>query len=124
MLKRVGGVGVHIAHGVISSGKSNAAKVALSVACGFPKRYMTSMTDSVARSLLKDAMPFVYDDPSNKDILRSLLMNSFGGAGLGTARGQFSARNSPLVTANEEVLEELAEDLERLAGNGTVIACV
>ncbi len=40
-------------------------------------------------------------------------MNSFGGAGMGNAKEQFTSRCSPLVTANVEVIEELAEDLER-----------
>ena len=65
--------------------------------------------DSLARSYLGGALPFVYDDPSSDRVLKPLLMNSFGGAEMGTQRQQFVARCSPIITANEFILEDLAK---------------
>lgn len=58
-------------------------------------------------------MPFVYDDPSDDNIVKDLLMNAFGGAGMGTAREQFSARSSPIITANEFLIDDLSHDVDR-----------
>ena len=113
--RMVGAVGVHLAVSTISRGKSNCAKIALAMAGNFPKGYAIYMTDSMARSFLSGALPFVYDDPSDDRVLKPLLMNSFGGAEIGTQRTQFSARCSPIVTANEFVVEQLMRSDKRFA---------
>lgn len=113
--RTVGAVGVHLAVSTISRGKSNCAKIALAMAGNFPKGYAIYMTDSMARSFLSGALPFVYDDPSDDRVLKPLLMNSFGGAEIGTQRTQFSARCSPIVTANEFVVEQLMRSDKRFA---------
>ena len=103
--KRVGSVGVHVAVGAISRGKSNCAKVALAVTGNYPKGYAIYLMDSMARSYLSGALGFVYDDPSTDAVLKPLLMNSFGGAEMSTQRHQFVARCSPIITANEFVID-------------------
>ena len=108
IISRFGAVGLHVAVGKVSRGKSNAAKLVISACCNYPKGYMQSMTESLARELLRGALPFAYDDPDNEEILKPLLMSSFGGAEMGTSRDQFSARCSPIATANTEIIERLS----------------
>jgi len=75
---RFGAVGIHLAVSSISRGKSNCAKVAVAMAGNFPKGVVSHLTDSAARSYLSGALPFLYDDPTHDDVLKPLLMNSFG----------------------------------------------
>ncbi len=107
VLELSGSVGIHIACGAVSRGKSTAVKVALAAACNLEKGYKTYLSDSSARRYLAGALPFAFDDPSNATILKQLLINAFGGAEMGTERSQFRARCAPLVTANMEVIDEL-----------------
>lgn len=107
--KRVGSVGVHVAVSATSRGKSNCAKVALAMAGNFPKGYAIYLTDSMARTYLSGALPFIYDDPSTDAVLKPLLMNSFGGAEISTQRHQFVARCSSIITVNEFVVDGLAK---------------
>ena len=109
MLQRFQSVGIHVAVSSISRGKTNCAKVALAAVGNYPKGYTIYLTDSLARSYLGGALPFVYDDPSSDRVLKPLLMNSFGGAEMGTQRQQFVARCSPIITANEFILDDLAK---------------
>ncbi len=108
VISRFGALALHVAVGKVSRGKSNATKLAIAACCNYPKGYMQSMTESLARTFLQGALPFAYDDPDNEDILKPLLMNSFGGSEMGTSREQFSARCSPLSTANTEIIEHLS----------------
>ena len=66
------------------------------------------LTVSLAKDLLRGGLPFAFDDPDNDEILKPLLMNSFGGAEMGTSKDQFSARCSPLATANHNIVEDLS----------------
>lgn len=66
------------------------------------------LTVSLAKDLLRGGLPFAFDDPDNDDILKPLLMNCFGGAEMGTSKDQFSARCSPLATANYNIVEDLS----------------
>ena len=109
MLQIFQSVGIHVAVSSISRGKTNCAKVALAAVGNYPKGYTIYLTDSLALSYLGGAVPFVYDDPSSDRVLKPLLMNSFGGAEMGTQRQQFVARCSPIITANEIILEDLAK---------------
>jgi len=104
---RFGASASHIAVSGISRGKTNCAKVAIAMSGNYPKGYTVYLTDSKAHSYLRGALPFVYNDPSNDKILKPMLMNSFGGAEIGTHREQFVARCSPIITANEFVVDEL-----------------
>ena len=113
MQKRLGSVGIHIAYGGISRGKTTAAKIALAVCCNLQKGYTISLSESLARRYLRGAVPYVYDDPSDDNVVKDLLMNAFGGAGMGTAREQLSARSSPIVTANEFLIDDLSHDVDR-----------
>lgn len=113
MLMRFQSVGVHVAVSTISRGKTNCAKVALAIVGNYPKGYTIYLTDSMARSYLGGALPFVYDDPSSDRVLKPLLINSFGGAEMGTQRQQFVARCSPIITANEFILEDLVKSDKR-----------
>ena len=105
----LGSVGVHVAYGEISKGKSNAVKVAISACCNLEKGYLTYMTESLSRQLLSNGLPFAYDDPTNAVVLKQVLINAFGGAGMGTQCSHGSARCAPLVTANTFVINELSE---------------
>ena len=107
--RRFQAVGIHIAVSGVSTGKSNSAKVAIATVGNYPKGYTIYLTDSMARAYLSGALPFVYDDPSSDAVLKPLLMNSFGGAEIGTKRQQFASRCSPIVTANEFVLDDLVK---------------
>ena len=82
-------------------------------ACGNPKGVYTDVTLAVLKDLLKGGVPFVYDDPSNTTFLRTLLIDAFGGAEMGTRHNQFSARCVPLVTVNEFILDALADSESR-----------
>ena len=111
--KRIGSVAIHVAVGKISMGKSNCAQIVLSAIGNYPGGYNIHLTDSMARAYLKGALPFVYDDPQNLDVLKPLLMNSFGGAKMSTRISESFARCSPIVTANEEIVDSLAASDER-----------
>ena len=62
----------------------------------------------MARRLLSGSLPFGFDDPENDEIVKQLLINGFGGAGMGNEHIQINALCTPLITANEHVLEQLA----------------
>lgn len=114
ILTRCSSVGIAVATSSISRGKTNCAKLAVAMCGNYPKGCTGYLTDSMARSFLGGALPFLYDDPSSDTVLKPLLMNSFGGTEIGTRRGQFSARCSPIVTCNEFVIEGLATSDDRL----------
>ncbi len=103
-----GSVAIHIAYGDVSRGKSNAVKLALAACCNYLKGYLTRLSESMARRFLSGALPFAYDDPGNDELVKQLLINAFGGAGMGTEHSQFHARCTPLITANEHVMEQLS----------------
>lgn len=107
--RRFRSVGIHLAVSSISRGKSNCAKIAVAMASNFPKGVVTHLTDSTARMYLSGSLPFLYDDPSNDQVLKPMLMNSFGGAEISTQRQQFTARCSPIITANEFLLDDLVK---------------
>ena len=117
ILARCGSVGIVVATSAISRGKTNCAKLAIAMCGNYPKGCVGYLTDSMARSLLSGALPFLYDDPSNDTVLKPLLMNSFGGLEMGTRRAQFAARCSPIVTCNEFVIDSLARADDRLASH-------
>ena len=79
MQRRFGSVGIHVAFGPNSRGKSSATKIALAACCSYPKGYTSDLSESLARRYLQGAIPFVYDDPSNEKVFKDLLMNAFGG---------------------------------------------
>lgn len=79
----------------------------------YPSGSHLYMTESAARSYLKSGLPFLYDDPSNLDVLKPILMNSFGGAKISTKHKEITARCSPLITVNEGLLDDLAKSDER-----------
>lgn len=103
-----GSVAIHIAYGQVSRSKSIAVKLSLAACCNYPKGYQTSLTDSMARRYLSGALPFAYDDPENAELVKQFLINAFGGAGMGTEHRQFHARCTPLITANEHIMEQLS----------------
>lgn len=113
IMSRCGAVGIVVATSSISRGKTNCAKAAISMCGNYPKGCTGFLTDSMARSHLGGALPFLYDDPSNDSVLKPLLMNSFGGVEMGTRRAQFSARCSPIVTCNEFVIDNLSKADDR-----------
>ena len=110
---RFGAVGIHLAVSSISRGKSNCAKVAIATAGNYPKGVVSHLTDSAARSYLSGALPFLYDDPTRDDVLKPLLMNSFGAGEMSTHRQKLSARCVPLITCNEHILDELLKADQR-----------
>ena len=79
---------IPIAFGRVNRGKSAAAKLAVA-ACGNPKGVYTDVTLPVLKDLLKGGVPFVYDDPCNTTFLRTLLIDAFGGAEMGTTQPVF-----------------------------------
>ena len=72
MLQRFQSIGIHVAVSSISRGKTNCAKVALAAVGNYPKGYTIYLTDSLARSYLGGALPFIYDDPSSDRVLKPL----------------------------------------------------
>ncbi len=108
-----GAVVIVVATSSISRGKTNGAKVAIAMYGNYPKGCSGFHTDSMARSHLGGALPFLYDDPSSDSVLKPLMMNSFGGVEMGTRRAQFSARCSPIVTCNEFIIDNLSKPDDR-----------
>ncbi len=113
ILSRCASVATHIAFSSISRGKSNCCNVAIAVCGNSRKGCAIHLTESHARSYLGNRLPFVYDDPNNELVLQPLLMNSFGGAEMGTCKSQFAAHCAPLVTANQHIIEKLAQADDR-----------
>ena len=108
IIAKFGALALHVAVGEVSRGKTNATKLAIAACCNFPRGHLQYMTVSLARDFLRGALPFAYNDPDNDEILKPLLMNSFGGAEMGTSKDQFSAHCSPLATANNNIIEDLS----------------
>ena len=108
IIKRVGSVAIAIAYSSISRGKSNCCRVAIAICRNYPKGCVTHLSESHAHSYLASGLPFLYDDPSSDRVLKPLLMNAFGGAEMGTSKNQLSANCSPIVTANEHIIEQLS----------------
>lgn len=52
----------------------------LQLAVTTPKGYLQSITESLARNLLQEALPFSYDDPDDENVLNPVVKNSFGGS--------------------------------------------
>lgn len=102
-----GSVAIHIAVGGVSRGKSIALQTVLAACCNYPNGYHTCLSESMARRFLSGSLPFGYDDPANDAIVKQLLINTFGGAGMMNEHNQLHALCSPLFTANEDVLEKL-----------------
>ena len=107
VLNLLGSVAIHIAYGDVSRGKSNAARVALASSCNLSMGFQTYLTDSIARHHLGGALPFVFDDPSDTNTLKQMLINAFGGADMATQQSHFSARCVPIITANSFAVDEL-----------------
>lgn len=103
-----GSAAIHIAVGGVSKGKSIALKLVLAACCNFPNGYQTCLSESMARRFLSGGLPFGYDDPGNDDIVKQMLINSFGGAGMVNEHNQMKASCTPLITANEHVLQQLS----------------
>lgn len=103
-----GSVAIHMAVGGVSRGKSISLQTVLAACCNYPNGYQTNLTESMARRFLGGSLPFGYDDPANTDIVKQLLVNAFGGAGMVNDHIQLHAQCTPLITANEDVLEKLA----------------
>lgn len=102
-----GSVAIHMAVGGVSRGKSIALQAVLAACCNYPNGYHTSLSESMAKRFLSGSLPFGYDDPANDDLVKQLLIHTFGGAGLANEQRQVHALCSPLITANEDVLEKL-----------------
>ena len=107
VMRRCGSVGIPLAFGPISRGKTIMAKLAVAMCGNYPKGYTCYLSPSMARSHLSGGLPFIFDDPDNDFVIKSLLTNAFGGAEMGTQRSQFSARCTPLVTVNEYIIDQL-----------------
>ena len=99
--------------GGISHEKMNALKIALAASANFPAGYTTYLSESTSHHYLASAMPFGYDDPSNADVLRQLLINAFGGATMGHEHGMLRAHCVHLITANQFIVNTLIEAEER-----------
>ena len=82
---------IPIAFGKLNRSESAAAILAVA-ACENPKAVYTDVTLAILKDLPKGGFLFVYDDPSNTTFLRTLLIDAFGGAEMGTRHNQFSAR--------------------------------
>ena len=119
VIRRVGSVAIPIVYSSISRGKSNCSKVAIALCGNYPKGYTIHLTESHARSYLSGGLPFLYDDPSSDTVLKPLLMNAFSGAEMGTTKRQSVAHCSPLVTANEHIIQKLSQ-----ADDRSVTKCV
>ena len=89
ILTRFGALAVYLAIGEVSRGKSIAAKLVVAACCNYPRGYLQMLTVSLAKDLLRGGLPFAFDDPDNDEILKPLLMNSFGGQKWGPARINF-----------------------------------
>ena len=110
IVKRFGSLAMHVAVGGISRGKSLCAKLSVAAVGNYPTGYCIHLTESKARSHLSRALPFLYDDPSKIDVMKPLLMNSFGAAKMSTKCEDLVARCVPLVTANDHVLDSLSKE--------------
>ena len=90
-------------------------KIALAAAVNFPRPagYTTYLSESTYRHYLASVMPFGYDDPSNADVLRQILINAFGGATIGHEHGMLRAHCVPLIPANQFIVNTIIEAEER-----------
>ena len=103
-----GSVAIPIAVGGVSRGKSISMKLALAACCNYPNGYQTCPSESMAKRYLSGSLPFGYDDHCNDEIVRQLLIHGFGGGGMGNEHCQINALCTPLITANDHVLEQLS----------------
>ena len=101
-----------IAFGPPNRGKSKAAKIAVA-SCGNLKGMYTEITSALARKLVSQPIPFVYDDPNDASLIKELLITVFGGSEVGTAHNVGHSRTTPIITANNFIIENLADDDDR-----------
>ena len=83
-----GAGGIHNIVSSISQEKRHCAKVAIAMASNFPKGVVSHLTDSATRSYLSGTLPYHFCS----DVLKPLLMNSFGAEEMSTQCQTFSAR--------------------------------
>ena len=91
----------------VRRGKSNCAKVAIAALGNYPSGFTVHLTKSMSRSYLGGGLLFLYDDPSNVDVLKEILIDAFGGARMSDQHKDQSAHCTPLVTVNEFVVDDL-----------------
>ena len=69
VMRRFQSVAIHMAVSAVSRGKSKLATAALS---NYPTGFTVHLTKSMSRSYLRGGLPFLYDDPSNMDVLKEI----------------------------------------------------
>ena len=113
VMERFQSVAIHMAVSAVSRGKSNCAKLAIAAVGNFPSGYTVHLTKSMSRSYLGGGLPFLYDDPSNVDVLKEMLIDAFGGARMSDQHKDQTANCTPLITANEFLVDDLSKADER-----------
>ena len=113
---KYGSCGVHIALGNVNRGKSKTVELSLA-ALGVRGAMYSSISDAFLRKLLLGAMPFAYDDPDDAEQLHRILLSVFGGNTIGNLKHHGTTRVTPIATANNHIVDDLASRDERLELN-------
>ncbi len=112
ILAKFGSCGVNLAFGRINRGKSKSVELSLA-ALGLRGAKYSTISDAFLRKLMLSAMPWCYDDPDHADQLQKILLSVFGGSTIGNVSWHGATRVSPIATANEHIIDELASRDER-----------
>ena len=112
-MKRFQSVAIHIAVSAVSKGKSLCAKLATASVGNYPAGYTVHLTKSRSRLYLSGGLSFLYDDPSDVDVLKEMLIDAYGGARMSDQHKEQKANCTPLITANEFIVDDLSKADDR-----------
>ena len=73
----------------------------------------SSISDAFLRKLLLGTMPWGFDVPDDAEQLQKILLSVFGNTCIGNINQHGNARVSPIATANDHIVDDLASRDER-----------
>ena len=116
--ERHGSFGVTIVVGEANRGKSKSVELCLAALGVRHARYM-DISNPFLKKLLLGGMPWCYDDPNSAEQLMDILLNVFDGTTSGNLLSGGSCRVSPIATANNHIMHQLASMDKRY-----VVVCI
>ena len=104
---RHGSFGVTVIVGEVNRGKSKSVELCLA-AFGVRHARYRDISNAFLKKLLLGGMPWCYDDPNSAEQLMDILLNVFDGTTSGNLLSSGSCGVSPIATANNHIMHQLA----------------
>ena len=115
---RHGSFGVTVIVVEVNRGKSKSVELCLA-AFGVQHARYRDISNAFLKKLLLGGMPWCYDDPNSAEQLMDILLNVFDGTTSGNLLSSGSCGVSPIATANNHIMHQLASMDKRY-----VVACI